>query len=101
MQPSAEKGKDAAKFGQTFVLEAPVTLLMVIDLDKFGNNDDRAKTLGYMDAGIVAENINLYCESVKLGTVIRATMDVTAIKQLLKLNDNQIPALNTPVGYLR
>ena len=94
------KGGDKSKtFGQPFVLEAPVTLLMVIDLDKFGSSDERAKMLGYMDAGIVSENINLYCESVKLGTVTRATMDVPALKGLLQLNDNQIPALNNPVGY--
>lgn len=96
------KGGDKGKaFGQPFVMEAPVTLLMVIDLDKFGSKDERAKTLGYMDAGIVSENINLYCESVKLGTVTRATMDVPALKKLLGLNDYQIPALNNPVGYPR
>lgn len=94
------KGGDAGKtFGQPFVMEAPVTLLMVIDLDKFGSTDERAKTLAYMDAGIVSENINLYCESVKLGTVTRATMDVQGLKKLLNLNNNQIPALNNPVGY--
>lgn len=94
----AEPDPKAAAFGQPFVLDAPVTLLMVIDLDKFGSNDERARTMGYIDAGIVSENINLYCESVKLGTVPRVTMDVPALKKLLKLNDNQIPAINNPVG---
>lgn len=93
-----EKGKT---FGQPFVMDAPITLLMVIDLDKFGSSDDRAKMLGYIDAGIVSENINLFCESVKLGTVTRATMDVPEIQKQLNLNSNQIPALNNPVGYIR
>lgn len=102
-----KKGKDAEQsqpkrsFGQDFVLEAPVTLLMVIDLDRLGMTDDRGKTMGYLDAGIVSENVNLYCEAVKLATVPRVTMDVARIKTLLKLNDHQIPAINNTVGYPR
>lgn len=92
---------DVRRAGQTFVLDAPVTLLMVIDLERFGRNDEYARMMGYIDAGIVSENINLYCESVKLATVPRVTMDVSALRQLLNLNENQIPAVNNPVGRPR
>jgi hypothetical protein len=31
----------------------------------------------------------------------RMTMDVPAIKKLLKLSDSQVPLLNNPVGYAK
>lgn len=51
------------------------------------------------DAGIVCENINLFCSSAGLSTVPRASMDTEAIKKLLSLPDSQIPMLNNPIGY--
>ena len=85
--------------GQNFVLDAPVSLVMVIDFGLFGSQNDHAKLMTAVDAGIVSENINLYCQSVGLCTVPRGTMDAAAFKKLLKLNDNQLPILNNPVGY--
>jgi nitroreductase len=52
-----------------------------------------------MDAGYVSQNIDLFCAAAGLATVPRATMDIAAIKNLLKLNENQVPLLNNPVGY--
>lgn len=86
-------------FSQDFVTEAPVSLLMVIDYDKFGSNDTRAQMMGCVDAGILCQNINLYCQSVGLATVPRATMDSAAISKLLKLTSAQVPVMNNPVGY--
>lgn len=88
-----------AGFRQDFVMEAPVTLLMVIDFDKYGSNNQQALMMGCVDAGNVSENINLYCQSVGLATVPRATMDVNAIRALLGLSDQQLPIMNNPVGY--
>lgn len=90
--------RDIIAGGQDFVKDAYVSLLMVIDFDKFGSNNEKAIQMGCVDAGIVSENINLYCESVGLSTVPRATMDVKAIKELLKLTDKQMPIMNNPVG---
>lgn len=87
------------QFKQDFVLEAPVSLLMVIDFDLFGSNDMRAMQMGCVDAGNVSENINLYCQSVGLVTVPRATHDVDGLRALLGLSDNQLPIMNNPVGY--
>lgn len=83
---------------QDFVLQAPVSLVIVIDFDLFGMNDERAKMMGCVDAGNVSENINIYCQSVGLATVPRATMDVDGIKKLLNLSNNQLPIMNNPVG---
>ena len=49
---------------QDFVLSAPVSLLMVADLSKLGGDDERSKLMGAADAGIVSQNINLFCAGV-------------------------------------
>lgn len=86
-------------FSQNFVMDAPVSLLMVIDFDKFGRNNQQALLMGCVDAGNVSENINLYCQAVGLVTVPRATHDKAAISKLLGFTDNQLPIMNNPVGY--
>lgn len=86
-------------FSQDFVLEAPVSLVMVIDLEKLGGQDERSVMMGCVDAGNASENVNLYCQSVGLCTVPRATMDIAGIRSLLGLTDKQIPVMNNPVGY--
>lgn len=87
-------------FKQEFVMDAPVSLLMVADFSIFGSTDEKSKMMCYVDAGIVSENINLYCQSVGLATVPRATHDAKGICKLLNLNlDKQYPILNNPIGY--
>ena len=85
-------------FKQEFVMDAPVSLLMVIDFDIFGRTDIKAHQMGAVDAGIVCENINLYCQAVGLVTVPRATHDTDGIRRLLGFSDNQLPIMNNPVG---
>ncbi len=84
---------------QDFAKEAPVSLLMVIDFEKFQMEGERALMMGCVDAGNVSENINLYCQSVGLATVPRATMDTEAICKLLGFTDSQLPIINNPVGF--
>jgi len=86
-------------FKQEFVMDAPVSLLMVIDFDKFGMNDTKGMQMGCVDAGNVSENINLYCQSVGLVTVPRATHDTEGIRKLLGFSEKQLPIMNNPVGY--
>lgn len=86
-------------FSQDFVLKAPVSLLMVIDFNLFGQQDEKALMMGCVDAGNVSENINLYCQAVGLATVPRATMDTDALRNLLGLTDKQLPIMNNTVGY--
>lgn len=86
-------------FKQDFVMQAPVSLVMVIDFERFGSQNEQAQMMGCVDAGNVSENINLYCQAVGLCTVPRATMDVEGIRKLLSLSAKQLPILNNPVGY--
>lgn len=85
--------------GQAFAATAPVSLLMVADLGKYGADTEHARMMVCADAGICSENINLFCTSVRMCTVTRGMMDAKAIKDLLGLTDKQIPVLNNPVGY--
>lgn len=85
--------------GQDFVLKAPVTLLLVVNLNMYDKIEDSSFLMGAADAGIVSQNINLFCAAYGLSSVTRATMDNDAIEQLLGLVDNQFPLLNNPVGY--
>ena len=89
------------EFTQDFVLDAPVSLVMVADIDKFERGGDMRLVLGACDAGIVTENINLYCAANGLATVTRATMDQKGIVALLGLRESQIPLLTNPVGYAK
>ena len=84
---------------QDWVKTAPVILLIVADEAKFGSNNERSKTMMAVDAGIVCENINLFCAGTGLVTRPRASMDAAAIKTLLGLDETQTPLLNNPVGY--
>jgi SagB-type dehydrogenase family enzyme len=85
---------------QTEVTQAPISLLLVSDLSKFTFGDDQSKLLlGAYDAGIVSENISLFCASVGMETRCRATMDQDKIKELLQLKPSQRPMLNHPVSY--
>ena len=80
---------------------APVSLVLVSDLSRFGNIADHTKLMAAVDAGIVCQNINIFCAATGLATVPRATMDQAALKRILKLTDSQLPIMNNPVGYPR
>lgn len=85
--------------GQDFVLSAPVSLVMVAEMTKFGNKNDRSMMMASVDAGIVSENISIACAGLGLSTVPRATMAADDIVALLGLDDNFIPIMNNPVGF--
>lgn len=85
--------------GQDFVKTAPVSLVLVTDLSRFGNITEQTKLMGAVDVGIVCQNISIFCSGTGLSTVPRATMDKEALKKILKLSDSQLPIMNHPVGY--
>lgn len=87
---------------QEFVKTAPVSLVLVSDLSRFGDaKNGRAQMMGAMDAGIVSQNISLFCSAARLATVPRATMDNGKLKTALKLKDSQVLMMNHPVGYFK
>jgi nitroreductase len=80
----------------------PVQIVLVSDGDRFTRGDPARKLeWGALDAGIVSQNISLFCAATGLKTVPRAMMDKARIKELLKLADTQTVFLNHPVGYAK
>lgn len=85
-----------------FVDTTPLTILLVTDQTKFGEPrpGSRNMNFGLIDAGIVSENISLYCTAIGLGTVCCAPrMQIEEIQKALGLKDQQIPILYHPIGY--
>lgn len=94
--------RPALAMQQEFVKTAPVCLVIVADVSKFDGTDTQQKMLsGAVDAGIVSQNISLFCAGTGLATVPRGWMDKEEIKKLLQLKESQIPVLNHPVGYTK
>ena len=91
--------RDIVADRQAFAKDAPVSLVLVADMDKFGSTGQHAQWMAGVDVGIVCENINLFCSAAGLNTVPRGTMDQKAIQQLLGLSENQIPVITNPIGY--
>ena len=80
--------------------KAPLFLLLVSDISRFKNGTDSLKAIwAAEDAGIVSQNISVFCASVGLGTRPRATMDQQKLREILKLKDSQKLILNNPVGF--
>ena len=62
---------------------------------------DDSKEYNMIDAGIVSQNISIFCAGVDLATVPRGQMDKNKISEALKLTAPQTPVLNHPVGYFK
>ncbi len=81
---------------------APVQLFLVSDIAKFTRGETAGKLeIAALDAGIVSQNVALFCAGTGLATRPRASMDKAKLKELLKLTDTQYPFLNMPVGYAK
>lgn len=79
---------------------APLFCVLVSDFSRFTREEDSLKMVwSAFDAGIVSQNISLFCASVGLDTRVRAWMDKEKLRETLKLKDSQHLMLNNPVGY--
>ncbi|MDB9822370.1 SagB/ThcOx family dehydrogenase [Deltaproteobacteria bacterium] len=79
---------------------APILIFLVSDISRFRMGaDDLKLQWGAIDAGIVSQNIALFCAAKGLSTRPRASFGEDQIRSLLKLTDSQHPLLNLPVGY--
>ena len=91
--------RDLVAAHQDFVKSAPVSLVLVMDMDKFGGTEPRQISMATVDAGIVCENISVAAAGLGLAARPRGSMNSDAIKELLGLNVNQIPIMNNVIGY--
>lgn len=88
--------------------DAPILLLLIADLSRYKAYDSQNPSknkqiydMSALDAGIVSQNISLFCAGAGLGTRPRAGMDSESLRKELKLSPAQITWLNHPVGYLK
>jgi nitroreductase len=79
----------------------PIQIILVSDVSCFKMGPQELKyEWGAIDAGIVSQNISLFCAATGPKTRPRASMDKEKITNLLKLKDTQYVFLNHPIGYL-
>jgi SagB-type dehydrogenase family enzyme len=85
---------------QPFVKEAPLNLVYVADLSRVtgGSAEDKAMYTA-ADAGFISENVYLFCASEGLATVVRGSIDRTALAKAMKLRPDQKIILAQTVGY--
>ena len=83
----------------------PSILYIVADASKYKpsayNTIEHITDMNKVDAGIVSQNISIFCSGMGLGTKPRAQMNHAELKKVLKLSDSQTLMLNHPVGYLK
>lgn len=79
----------------------PALLLIVSDISRFRFGGEMARECAALDAGIVSQNISLFCAATGLCTVPRAATDRAKAKEILKLTDAHYILLNHPVGFAK
>lgn len=85
---------------QPVVASAPIICLLVSDISRFKHGSDSLKLAwAANDAGIVSQNICLFCAGTGLVTRTRAYMEQDILRALLKLKPSQHLMLNNPVAY--
>ncbi|HBG41657.1 MAG TPA: nitroreductase [Porphyromonadaceae bacterium] len=84
---------DLILYNQTYVNDAFLNILIVSDLELAASRD-----AALMDAGFIGQNIYLYSVSADLGAVARVSFNADALKEDLKLKENQEILLNLTVG---
>ena len=85
---------------QPFVKDAAVNLVFVGDEKKLGvsNPTDSMLMLG-VDAGLMSQNLYLYCASEGLGTVVRGSIDREAFGKLINLQAHEKVLLAQTVSW--
>ena len=92
--------RDLVAGRQVDVAKAPVILLLVSDISRFKTGEEASKlNWAALDAGIVSQNIAIFCAGVGLQTKPRVSMDQQKLREILHLKDSQHLMINNPVSY--
>lgn len=85
---------------QAFVTTAPLNIVYVADLSKYGPelNEDSFITMG-ANCGFISQNVYLYCASAGLATVVRGMVKREELSQALGLKPTQRILLAQTVGW--
>ena len=87
---------------QDFAAAAPLDLVYVADFSKMGGaTDEQRAFFAAADAGMIAENVYLFCACTGLATVVRGLIDRRKLAAALGLARHQRIVLAQTVGYPR
>lgn len=90
----------SAAFGQEFLVQAPVTVILITAYDKIRNHyGERGVRYADMEAGHIAQNIHLQATALGLGSVPTGAFSAAPVKELLNIPENEEPVYLIPVGY--
>ena len=85
---------------QEFVGDAPLTIVLVTDLNRIQRPSEEEKNFySAIDAGFISQNIYLFCASEGLATGVRALVDRAALGEALGLGEHQKIVVAQSVGY--
>ena len=92
-------GRVATGF-QQFCKTAPINLVYVSDQStmKQAKSDKEKDHYSAIHAGLISQNVNLYCASTDLATVVRGWFDATKVSNILQLPKNKKVILCQTVG---
>jgi SagB-type dehydrogenase family enzyme len=100
LNPVLNEDVRAATGTQDFVKQAPVNLIYVADLAKTHDAGLEEQILyTAVDAGVIVQNVYLFCASEGLATVVRGSVDRAALAKAMKLRPNQRIIVAQTVGY--
>jgi nitroreductase len=101
LNPVAAGDLRGATGSQPFAATAALNLVYVADMSKAGRpatDPQQAMNIG-ADAGVIVQNVYLFCASEGLVSVVRASVPKDALAKQLKLRDTQAIILAQSVGY--
>lgn len=83
-----------------FALQAPVTLLFVVDYERqrMQNRERDAFKYACVDVGFIGQNIYLHCAANGLGTVFLGSISPAKLSEALKLPETSVPLFAQTVG---
>jgi nitroreductase len=85
---------------QSFVKDAPLTIVLVADHSRMGNTTGAARTAyAWADAAYISQNIYIYCASAELNTGVRALVDRELLAEKMQLGDGYEIVFAQCVGY--
>lgn len=89
----------AAALGQEQVLKAPAVIVISAVLERTAKKyRDRAQRYVDMEAGHAAQNVFLQAVALHCGTVVIGAFDDEKVKQVVNLDDREVPLYLMPVG---
>jgi SagB-type dehydrogenase family enzyme len=90
----------AATGQQPYVAQAPLNVIYVADYSRMSKaSSDERDFYAAADTGFISQNVYLYCASEGLATVVRASIDRSALSKGMKLRSDQKVTLAQSVGY--